>query len=514
MKTFSAWIPLFVLLLGHQAASQFLEPSCGFVLNPNKNGGVTQPSAWMASISNATQFLCGGSLIHRRFVLGAAHCINGQTSLYVNLGDDTTTQERHSYTVTSAIIHRLFSEENLESDIALLKLSHSVDFSDKIFPICIVLDTSIKSFVQMTLKFNTYAIDPNSSGEDFLRITIDHLNPKQCKQIMAVGPNSNQICVAYPSPQIENVDSGNPLSQLLILDPSTNSYREVQVGIASRINSIGTGFYTDVVGYGAWISEKIKDADTEDLPETVQPGPTRPTEAHNSRSPSVAQNQGIWLYSDCGGYNLESYLMAEIRGANYFAHGVFITDRFIITIANGLPNNIKVIPMGVNTYPYPSVAVDSINIHPSFSGDYQHNIALIKLRQPVNINGLKPICLIRAAKKMFQRGLESSPPFAFHDAVLTETKQIISTRNVELANPADCSTNQSVLGESQLCVPFPPVMNQLYGYRGDVLGKQMMYSGKEWFALFGLVSYTTDRAFVLTNVMKYSDWIEHVITNT
>lgn len=67
MQSSLAWIPLFTLLLGHQVSAKLLDESCGNSKELNRAG--LQAAAWMTAISNASHFLCGGTLIHKRSYL-------------------------------------------------------------------------------------------------------------------------------------------------------------------------------------------------------------------------------------------------------------------------------------------------------------------------------------------------------------------------------------------------------------------------------------------------------------
>jgi len=67
MQSSLAWIPLFTLLLVHQVSAKLLDESCGNSKELNRAG--LQAAAWMTAISNASHFLCGGTLIHKRSYL-------------------------------------------------------------------------------------------------------------------------------------------------------------------------------------------------------------------------------------------------------------------------------------------------------------------------------------------------------------------------------------------------------------------------------------------------------------
>lgn len=89
-------------------------------------------------------FQCGGSLIHPKVVLTAAHGVFGMQSstLKVRVGewDTQTNRELYShadYEVKEIIVHENFDKEGLLNDIALLILVNQVEFFHHIQPICL-----------------------------------------------------------------------------------------------------------------------------------------------------------------------------------------------------------------------------------------------------------------------------------------------------------------------------------------------------------------------------------------
>ncbi|XP_017080690.1 acrosin-like [Drosophila eugracilis] len=500
MKTYFAWIPLVALLLGHQAVSQLLDNSCGLGIDINSNKAGLQAAAWMAAIRNDTHFLCGGTLIHSRFVLTTAQCTNNQASLYVKLGAYSTPQLTDKYvSVSQVYLHQ-------SNDIGLLKLSNTDAFNAQVHPICIVTDPNVRRFLEPIRSFKVFDWAPksNPSEGDYLLGNIYYrLNTNECNSNSSLYPicagekNTTQHCGSY---------SGNPLTTSVKINKNTTL--EVQFGIAGNGNCNKPRSFTDITSNVDWIAATINRYNTKDVPETnTQPDTRVPNKG--SETP-IRRKSDLWLYSDCGGDSITSYLLALISGSSRATSGVFITDKFVIVTASSLPKDtISVSPASINRTLYRSVLVESIFKHPQYTDDQKNDIALIKLKKPVNIGGIKPICML--AQKRHQEEAESNPPFTIFAPTNAYDRKTVREHNVELLKTEGCFGIES----NQFCVEASPGITELqnYGFSADIVGKKLMYSGRDWLALFGMVSYSMNDVYVYTNVMRHTEWIASVVNS-
>lgn len=83
--------------------------------------------------------VCSGAIIAAKFILTAAHCITSKNvtresqffSVIVGTTNLKEVKNSHRYCVEKIIKYSNFIEEEWEDDIVLLKLSRSIDLSDK-----------------------------------------------------------------------------------------------------------------------------------------------------------------------------------------------------------------------------------------------------------------------------------------------------------------------------------------------------------------------------------------------
>ncbi|XP_037713747.1 venom prothrombin activator oscutarin-C catalytic subunit-like isoform X2 [Drosophila subpulchrella] len=503
MQTSFAWISFFTLFLSQLDASQFLEKPCGTpnVVYKIVNGADArrQEAAWMAAIDNGTALLCGGTLIHRRFVLTAAHCIVGQKQLQVKLGAYNQNYPTVVSKVIKGIPHELFKGfPTYENDIGLLKLSSSVVYNPNIIPICIILNKNFKTHVDKTKAFKAYGWGQKANGKqsDILQtVILNREDPSNCYMSFAMTPTSNQICGRVFFGDTCAGDSGGPLVNNVTIKGI--GVRAIQLGIVSYGDDgcNGLSVYTDVTSYVDWIDATIKKnyfADESQAQIGLQ-------------TPKVLDK---WLYSDCGGDTIASNLLANIYGLGFIAQGVLITDQFVITNAKGLgiPVSLEVSVIGMQKR-YKSYRVVKIFTQAQANND----IALLKLNRPVTgTDGMKPICMLANLKD--QQEAESSNFFTVFDYVNTYTGLNIFDFNVFPIHPYYCSYSvQRIIETNQLCVRTPQGISQNYGKPGDILGKKISYKGKERFVLYGILSYSYNGVHIYTNVMAQTKWIAKTV---
>ncbi|XP_055612826.1 CLIP domain-containing serine protease B9 isoform X2 [Uranotaenia lowii] len=227
------------------------------------------------------KFSCGGSLINIRYVVTAAHCVVGEVEkkegnlISVRLGEyDTTTEidcieqdgekicadPPQNIPIEEKRAHAEYSEDSKHNDIALLRLSRNVEFSDFVQPVCLPLPdfkSSSTGSVNFVTGFGRTLKGSRSMVKQKLGIKV--YDQERCRTKFATKKaviTDNQMCAGGDFAKDScHGDSGGPLMKL----------QKVWTleGVVSYGNRCGLedwpGVYTRVLAYMDWIRTNIRD---------------------------------------------------------------------------------------------------------------------------------------------------------------------------------------------------------------------------------------------------------------
>ncbi|ENN74731.1 hypothetical protein D910_11872 [Dendroctonus ponderosae] len=226
---------------------------------------------WMLGILDGTVYKCGGSLIHPKVALTAAHCVTAPVKYTVRAGEwhwkhmdePLLHQDR---TVAFINIHPQFDSSSLRNDIALLVLKSPFKLTSHVGIICVPppdlnVDTtrctaagwgrnSKHGVYQPILKKVDLPIVPFRECERILQKTLGPLFELDDTFICAGGEPGKDTCKG---------DGGSPL--MCPITGETNRYQQVGVvswGIICGLTQ-APGAYVNVMLYSDWIDgEMIK----------------------------------------------------------------------------------------------------------------------------------------------------------------------------------------------------------------------------------------------------------------
>ncbi|GBG27375.1 Serine protease 56 [Hondaea fermentalgiana] len=228
------------------------------------------PYPWVVSlqvkVGKYYEHACAGFLIHKKWLLTSAHCIEDNEIKRVILGVSSLalSKGRIKRKVKKEIMHADFARNPVENDIALIKLNKAVH-KKKVKPVQLCTE-DMASTLEVSGELATIAgwgaTFENGWTKDVLRTAeVPLVNRSTCTAKGAMSAKAifeTSICAGYEDGGVDTCvgDSGGPL--FVQDDEDTN----VVVGITSW--GVGCarpgkyGVYTRVSSYISWIEEQAR----------------------------------------------------------------------------------------------------------------------------------------------------------------------------------------------------------------------------------------------------------------
>ncbi|XP_033114241.1 coagulation factor IX-like [Anneissia japonica] len=228
-------------------------------------------SPWIAQIwhTKFVEMICAGVLINHQWVLTAAHCVQTTNAtaptIRIQLGDhDLELPEvgQRTYNVREIIVHENFNSETFDSDIALLKVDGTVEYTNYVIPSCLskIQDHEYELFNSGVLGkvVGWGKVSENGPYPRFLNeVKLPIVPQKICRESTSYTVTDNMFCAGsgrFMGPDACKGDSGAPF----VINDGDKAYL---IGLVSWGEGCGKegkyGFYTRVGNYLNWLRQKI-----------------------------------------------------------------------------------------------------------------------------------------------------------------------------------------------------------------------------------------------------------------
>ncbi|XP_071053753.1 serine protease grass-like [Onthophagus taurus] len=236
---------------------------------------------WQAALKyvskKAIPYSCGASLINKRYVLTAAHCITPNL-IGVRLGEydfltpvdcvtirgvTTCAPPHQDFDVTKAdaTIHPSYQIATLGFDIALIRLRKDAVFNKAVKPVCLPITESLtpKSLKNL-LVVGWGRTEYGRPSSVLLKAAVPYEENNVCIKQVPVTIFDSQLCTSVQDGKDScNGDSGGPIMTAVNVN---GVIKTVQVGLVSygpaRCGQFYPGIYTRLSSYTKWIMDNVK----------------------------------------------------------------------------------------------------------------------------------------------------------------------------------------------------------------------------------------------------------------
>ncbi|KAG7209473.1 hypothetical protein KM043_015560 [Ampulex compressa] len=222
-------------------------------------GGSDAPDGaypYQVSLRSFDDHFCGGSIISKRYILTAAHCVvsykpSDYRFVTVHAGTNFLNETGTVYGVESIATHEKFHGYTLNDDIAVIRVNRDIEINEKVKIVPLATD-DITKVGQFAIVSGWGALEyAGDLPENLQHLVVKIFDQNKCKAIHWRVKETHICGLAKRGEGACHGDSGGPLV-----------VNGVQVGIVSFGDPCATGtpdVYTRVSSYPHWIKEHTTD---------------------------------------------------------------------------------------------------------------------------------------------------------------------------------------------------------------------------------------------------------------
>ncbi|XP_032455885.1 serine protease 38 isoform X1 [Nasonia vitripennis] len=223
------------------------------------NGDVTSTYEfpWAVAITYQGMHHCGASLITRRHLLTAGHCISGFQKKYFGL----RFADNQVYRIKSMKVHEQYDRHSFNNDIAIIELDREVPLDSAVKTVCLPDAASFNYVGRTAVAIGWGRIGEGEPvSEELRKVDLPIMSRDECE--LSEYPKNrvteNMFCAGYLDGERDscNGDSGGPLQ----VRGAKGAMRVV--GLVSFGRGCARpnfpGVYTKVTNYLDWIGEHVR----------------------------------------------------------------------------------------------------------------------------------------------------------------------------------------------------------------------------------------------------------------